>query len=703
MGAHFSGVRHGDESKRHVVRDVRSAFQRFRQDDASTQVGSFGLGIVLIGVVFFFPATAHISPFLALFYYYLTSFENPKLKLPIFMPISAKVTDPNNYIAGVDTDGKMADGNVFLGNDRERDGAEVWVNSDVALRHAIGYGTTGSGKSEYLYAIYLSILCQSASLIFFDGKAGAEAGRKFQNLIRRFGREDCLNYANYMTAGNDGNKYYRTSNCTNPLSTANGDEANQFITNFIPKSDGNNKIFAERAATVCSLTTDILFDRRENEIGYTVSFSDYESGMQMGALLSCLRKPWLSEKSRRAVVAYLQGLNIDSPEEVKIKEIKQTPLDQHLYATMHFTRALYSITETYGYIFNTRYGDYNWPDIINRKRIIMIMLPSMEKADQERDYLVNLNVALLKTTASKFLDYKLTGAKEDTQHLPHDKSLSLIVFDEANYLLTEGIGIMAGQLRSMKFSLQLWGQSRGAMIERNKKEMMEIEGNTGLKWYGALEDMPAIKDAIERADSIYVDVVDSLEGDSTTGYWKGKGGQQQKRERLTVKDIKGQRLSEWTLLYKDEVIRLNSMYIAELDNLPPFTRVNELCHPCDKELPSWLSKKMALSEKNGGVEHVELPDDLEDDLAVEQTLKFNDLFKSNDKKMAGYSDLDEIMRGHLEVELQKQRIKAMDIRRSDHDFFKNYDDEYKEYNKIIDSTMDLGGEGAFDAAFDDDE
>lgn len=702
MGKRFSGVNRGDESTRRVIRDLRSAFQRFREDDASTPLGALFIGVLIITLFLIFPVVSHASPLIAVFYYYLTSHKDNDIRPPMMMPISSNEIDDHNYIAGTDSGGKKADGVVFFGNDRERNGAEVWGNIDIALRHGLGYGTTGSGKSEFLYAIYMSILCQSSSLVFFDGKAGAEAARKFQNLVRRFGREDCLSYANYMTAGNDGNKYYRTSNCTNPLSTANAQEANQFITNFIPKSDGNNKIFAERAATVCSITTDVLFDRRDNELGYTVSFSDYESGMQMGELLSCLSKPWLSDKSRRAVVSYLQGLNIESPEDIKIKQIKQTPLDQHLYATMHFTRALYSITETYGYIFNTRYGDYNWPDIINRKRIIMVMLPSMEKADQERDYLVNLNVALLKTTASKFLDYKVTGPREHTNHLPHDNSLSMIVFDESNYLLTEGMGILAGQLRSMGFSLTLWGQSLGAMRERNKKEMMEIEGNAGFKFYGALEDMPAIEDAIKRADSVYVDVSENLDGDRSSGYHQGKGGRQVKRERLTVKDLKGQYLSEWTLLYKDKVIRLNSFYIPELNKAPDETRINVFCHPSGgKKLPSWISKKLVISE-NGGSEHIDLPDpESYEPVNKGAGLKFSDVFKNARGVKNGYSELDEMMRGQLQAELIKQRTEALANSISgldDKEYFYQYDDEYQE---IMDSGIDTGGEDAMKNAFDE--
>jgi hypothetical protein len=659
--SHSGGVSLKEVSKRSTVRDTRSAFTRFREDIASKPQAAAIIGGLIIAISFTIPVISHFLPIIAVLYYFLTSYSEPTARPPIMLPIGANQIDDHNYIAGRDSAGKMADGVVFLGNDRERNMAEVWVNVDISLRHEDGFGTTGSGKTEFLLAKNMSVLCQSASIIDVDGKAAADTARKIQYLVRRFGREDDIFYSNFMTAGLGANKYYRTSNNTNPLSTANPQAAYQFLSQFIAGDNGSNKIFAERAAMVADITTNILYDRQDNDPDYTVSFGDYAKAMQMSELLGCLKKPWLTDKTRKSVVSYLQGLNIDSPEDTDPKNLKQTELDQHLYASMYFARSLNSITGTYGYIFGPRYGDFNWFDAFNRHRIIKAMVPSLEKSDQERDYLVGLTIAMLKQTASKFLDFKIAGTASYTKSLPHDNSLSLILFDEANYLLTEGVGMMAGQLRSMRFSLGLWGQSLSALRTRNSKEMEEVEGNTGLKYYGALEDMGAIDDAIKRASQVRVDVSENLDGDRRRGYYQSEGGRQELRDVLTVADIKGQRLSEWTLLYKELTIKLKSFYAPELNNIPDETRINEFCHPHDdKDLPSWLKNK--LRKGSAPKKLTNIPEFNFDEDTGETEIKpfsFSDHMKSVGNASSGIESMEELISARLMKELQKQRSEAL--------------------------------------------
>lgn len=660
--AHTGGVALKERSKRSTIRDIRSAYRRFREDIASTKIGAASIGVVFLVLAFTVPAVPHLLPFIALIYYNLTSFKDEDVRPPIMLPIDANEIDDYNHIAGADSPGKMANGVVFLGNDRERNKAEVWASVDIFLRHFDGFGTTGSGKTEYLVAMNLSALCQSAAIIFVDGKAAAEMARKIQYLVRRFGREDDLFYSNFMTAGLGANKYYRTSNNTNPLSSANPQAAYQFLSQFIAGDNGQNKIFAERAAMVADITTNVLYDRQDNDEDYTVSFGDYSKAMQMPELIRCLKEPWLTDRSRKAVVAYLQGLNIANPQEAKAENLKQTELDQHLYASMYFARSLNSITGTYGFIFGTRYGDFNWFDAFNRHRIVHVMVPSLEKSDQERDYLVGLTVAMLKQTASKFLDDKIAGLSSQTVNLPHDNSLSYIVLDEANYILTEGVGMMAGQLRSMGFSLGVWGQSLSALRTRNAKEMEEVEGNTGLKFYGALEDMGAVDDAIKRAGKVRVDVSETLEGNRTRGYYQSEGGRQEYRDVLSVNDISGQLLSEWTLIYKANAIKLNSFYVSELSKTPDKTIINEFCQQYDdKVLPSWLTSKLRNTRGTRDQTQATAFDYEPRPLPQKEQNQFK---LSDHMKMVGevdddIEDVEDLISGVLKEELKKQRSEAL--------------------------------------------
>ena len=577
----------------HQYVDTRSEFRRFKDDILGDKVFGLVLGGIVLLLIAFVPGLSHFSILLTICLYFLTNSENKVMRPPLMLPRSSGLLDDNNKVAGPKSDSRTANGAVFLGNDPNRNFAEIWVSIEQATRHLEMIATTGSGKTEYLMAIYFSILCHSSAIIDIDGKSTAATARQFQNLVRRFGREDDLFYFNLQTAGVDANKYYRTSNNTNPISSSNAQGASLLITGLLPESKGENQIFAQRAATLGEITTNILYDKQTNTHDYTVSLSDYDDAMQLSSLMKVLKEKWLEPTTKKQILSYLQSLQVDSPENAQFKNLKASTIDQHLYATMYFTKALLAMTGTYGHILNTRYGDFNWYDVVNRHRIIKTMLPTLEKSKQEKDYLTNLIITMLKQTTSRFLDFKIAGTKAYTAYLPHDNTLSVITLDEANYLLTDGIGVMAGQIRQLGFCLIVSGQSLAAMRDAHPREMKEVEANTGLKIYGALEDQEAIDDAIKRAGEVNVKVVQAFKGDTMKGYRSDSSVRSTKEKAIDVSDVKGQALSQWFLSYKDTPIQVVSYYVPELANMPDETRINEFTHRHDElELPHFLIRKL---------------------------------------------------------------------------------------------------------------
>lgn len=584
-------------------RDTRSSYIRIKQDVLSKKSVGYAIGGTLLAGAFFVPGLPHLLPILSAGYYFLTNHENTGHRPPLMAPKESGVIDDHNKVAGKDSASKKAEGVVYIGNDVNRDNAEVWISIEMALRHLKGIGTTGSGKTEFIFALLHSILCTSSGIIDNDGKSAAGTARQLQYLVRRFGREDDLFYENFQTSSMEFNRYYKTSNNTNPISSSNAQGTYLLLVGLLPEAKGDNKIFAERAAMLGEIATNILFDKQNNTIGYTVSFADFLDTIQLANLLAVLKESWVSDITKKTIMSYLEGLNVENPETAEFKNLQASALDQHLYAAMHFTKALMSITGTYGHILNTRFGEFNFYDVVNRQRILKCMLPSLEKPKQEREHLNNLNLTMLKQTVSKFLDFKIAGPKEYTDYLPHDQSLSVINLDEANYLLTEGIGLLTGQVRSLRFSVWVWGQSLSALRDSYPSEMKEIEANTGINFYGALEDKDAIDDAIFRAGKVSVKVTETFTGDDSKGFHKGKDVRLKREDAVEAQTVKGQNLSEWLMVYKDKPIQIRSFYAAELGNKSDETRVNEFCHRFDgKKLPQdMLDKLNAIDRKPASV------------------------------------------------------------------------------------------------------
>lgn len=571
--------------------DPRSFLTRTREDVLSRKDVGIGLGLLIITLSFFTPFLTHLLPLVAVCYYLITNFVDTSQRPPLDLPEYSGVIDEHNKAAGVNSPSKKAEGKFYLGNHREKK-SQIWVSMPKMLRHLLGIGTTGSGKTEFLFAIYQNVLCSSASLIVFDGKASADTARQLQNLIRRMGREDDLFYQNFQTPASAPNKYYKTSNNTNPLSSTNAETAYLQLVGLLSDSGDGNKIFAERAATLASLATSVLFDKKE-KLGNPISFDDMSQAITLSSLLTAFKDDYISDETRKAIQNYLSGLNVEDPSNVEFKNIKSTSMDQHMYAAMHFTRSLNSITGTYGHILNTRLGEFNWYDIFNRHRIILTMLPSLEKPDQEREYLNSQNMTMLKQSVAKFLDFKISGTKSETNSLPHDSSLSMINFDEANYLLTSGMGQLAAQARSLGFSMSFWGQSKTAMQNMHKNEMQEINDNTGIKIFGATEDDQAVKDAVGSAGKVKVARVRAFSGDDQRGYSHDRNLEVTYENPVEEGDLKSQELSEWTIIYKARPIKVNSFYIPELsDRKLPFTQINQYVHEHEEPLPHDILKAL---------------------------------------------------------------------------------------------------------------
>src|SRR3546814_15006760 len=50
---------------------------------------------------------------------------------------------------------------------------------------------------------------------------------------------------------------------------------------------------------------------------------------------------------------------------------------------MQFTKILGSLVDVYGYIFHTLYGEVDMHDVVLGRRILVIMLPALEKSGDE--------------------------------------------------------------------------------------------------------------------------------------------------------------------------------------------------------------------------------------------------------------------------------------------------------------------------------
>ena len=85
----------------------------------------------------------------------------------------------------------------------EDEGRELWLNNSDCRTHMWIPGTTGSGKSETLMALFFNALCWGSGACYADGKADSNLAFCLWSLARRLGREDDFLILNYLTGGMD--------------------------------------------------------------------------------------------------------------------------------------------------------------------------------------------------------------------------------------------------------------------------------------------------------------------------------------------------------------------------------------------------------------------------------------------------------------------------------------------------------------------
>ena len=115
--------------------------------------------------------------------------------------------------------------------------------------------------------------------------------------------------------------------------------------------------------------------------------------------------PDLPQPIRKTINSYLTSLPGFQPD--KGYKQSQTTLDQHGYLEMQFTKILGSLADVYGHVFLTPYGHVDMHDVVLNRRILIIMLPALEKSGDEIANLGKIVVATLKGMMGATLGSKL--------------------------------------------------------------------------------------------------------------------------------------------------------------------------------------------------------------------------------------------------------------------------------------------------------
>ncbi len=520
---------------KNTLRDLRTPMEKLRDFllARNSQVGVFVTLVVLMFLDPYIYYGADVYFILGVIYFFCLKARGHTL--PSKMPLSAQkegLKDPNNDGPGKN---KKPEGILYVGNTKDTK-EEIWFTSSDIKTHILYLGTTGAGKTEGLKSLVANALCWGSGYVYVDGKADTGLWSSLSAQARRFGRDDDLLVLNYMTGNKDG---HGASNTLNPFAGGSASYLTNLMVSLMPDAGGDNAMWKERAVALIGSVLPALTWRRDFQ-EFPLNVGTIREYLNLPKIISLSRNPDLPEKIKSGIRGYLDTLPgyVDEAFDDDGNE-KPMPPDapmvdtstihqQHGYLSMQFTRSLQSLADDYGYVFETEAADIDMTDVVLNRRMLVVLIPALEKSSDEAANLGKIVAATIKGMMGSTLGADVEGAAETTiDNKPSEsKTPFMTIFDEVGYYASQGMAVMAAQARSLGFCLVYAAQDLPAMEKRVKEEARSITANCNVKIFGKLEDPTQTKEFFEKTvGDVLVAEVSGFQANnnSLTGGYSGKG------------------------------------------------------------------------------------------------------------------------------------------------------------------------------------
>lgn len=636
------GLEERQEQKTHrLLRDTRTLGEKIGDFLSNPLYVAVMLSVMAVACIFF-PGTTDIVLVLGLILFVVTLTR--RNTLPFRMPLRSHLPDYNDPAPGSNKPRK-ARGIYFFGNELNT-GLELWFANDDMRTHALIFGSTGSGKTEFLVSLAYNALIQGSGFIYVDGKGDNSLFAKIFSMVRSMGRDDDLLLINFMTGARDiiGPQKNRLSNTMNPFSMGSSSMLSQLVTSLMDSgsSGGDGDMWKGRAINFVESLMKILVAMRDagnilldaNTIRNYFQLERIEAMVVDKVFIRDNQDPINIENLPDLVTEPIKNYLINLPgynKEKKGKQVSQV-LEQHGYITMQLTRVFGSLADTYSHIIRTNLAEVDFKDVVLNRRILVVLLPALEKSPDELGTLGKVVIASLKAMMAAGLGDAVEGDYRDviTRKPTNAPTPYLCILDEYGYYAVKGFAVVPAQARSLGFSVIFAGQDLPAFQKASKEEALSIGANTNIKICMKLEDPLDTWDFFTKtAGESYVTNVKEFQSDSKSvsgTYMDSKSAQVEKRARIDLLDLKDQREGEAHIFFKSKLVRAKVFFV----NPKPVKKMhlNQFLKVESPEDMTLYEMSQAIKQYDGVKANAEVFADItvpDDDLQrVLQSIEFNE-------------------------------------------------------------------------------
>ena len=550
------------QERKALLRDVRSPVHQLLDALKNGTVQTccvFGAGVCLLA----FPTAA--TPFfgLGVFFFLLRCLCVRNERLPFRMPLGLSGTDKGDPLPGRRGFAKP-EGIFFLGN-RLQDGKELWLKAKDVLTHTLLFGTTGSGKTETLVSLSYNALATGSGLFYIDPKSSPKLSMQMWQLARFLGRDDDFRVLNYGTSGKPkGKSPRRLSNTNNPFTFGSAESLTQLLVSLMSASDGNNSIFADKAQALITGVMYALVDLRDKGF-LKLSTSVIRDVLALEKCVELALHPELDAESRASIKAALATSGWIAGRE--LKDQPQSFAEQYGYAQSYFGKALSSLTDTYSHIYGAEDGEVDFADAIMQRRILLVLLPSLEKSPAELASLGKISLSAIRNACAVGLGAQIEGDVADVlEALPTNAigiGPDLCIVDEYAAIVTPGFEVVLTQGRGLGIAAIVASQDYAGILEADKKGAQQMVANTSIKIFMKMQDAEKTWELI-RGQAGQGTVVRSsgfsVNDKSGSTYADTMNTTIEKEDRVELRDLQEQIEGEAHFIFSGQVVRGDMFY-----------------------------------------------------------------------------------------------------------------------------------------------
>jgi intracellular multiplication protein IcmO len=588
------------------IADVRSWSEKYAEKLSQPSFLAINAGAVVLAMLAIKPLwPLWVAAFLFLFFTHLSY----RVILPLRYP-------PDGH----DEKGKEGDGIMYVGHVRSTNPyenfREVWMADSDLRTHFLILGSTGSGKSETLKGMFYNALCWGSGFFLADGKADNKMPLDLMAMCRMLGADDDFLALNFLIGGSSPEKIRasrrRRTNMINTFSDSDADTQIQMGANLLPKAEGDGKSWQEKALNFWRSLVAALCYKRDTQ-GFEIS---------VGAYIDYMGLPKVEELYAEGYTEYIKngewsygfvgiksycesggcpgfmvdrvlakfnlppdpnsasrtGLPTDraggrgapsassAGKPAQKTEQDQATYDQHGYRIGQLMPALNLLDKTYGHIFRAKYSEIDMVDVALNNRVLVMMIPSLEKSASEAENLGKLAIACLRVMMGRNLGADIEG---DRSMVLESKATEanypfLVALDELGYYFSDGIAVMFAQARSLGMSMIAAAQDIEKLTEGSRAaEAGAMLANAVAKYFMRIDDAQKTQKLIsDYVGKARVAVYNQYELNAG-GFRRDKAVSVETVERVTIDDMQSMKTGQGLINTRGKSFGIAGFYVGD--------------------------------------------------------------------------------------------------------------------------------------------